>query len=722
MPPSALRDRKRERTRRALQRAAVEMFESRGYEATTVADIAAAAEVGTRTFFNYFASKEELLFPEPDERVTAAAHAIATRHADERPVEVLLRALRAAGDNPGDQLGDDLGARIAVLRAQISRTVPAVSGRAAHAQLAAQMEIAHHLRAAFPDELDEVEAAALVGAVVGAVSGALTALFAQPRGIEDSDRLHRQIGEITNKVLAPWLNPAPGQTIGDPARPDTGSVATPTRSAPTPESEGIRPDSADDPSPRFRSTGNEPAPQQHNPPVSAGGDAREDSADNQGRSRADTRVDAESSVPLHPLDDEVGPHAFASGLTGVREAALRLDFEEPESPAPQSEDPQPADIRRAGEDDDIVASVGKPEIQVSEDTGKAGSEDGVRTGATPRLVHSASAPSNAVGPADATSKVVRLADATANVVRPGDASSNVVRPTDATANVVRPGDASSNVVRPADVTSNVVRSGDVTSNVVRPGDAPSNVVRPEDASSNVVRAGEVPSNVVRLPGVSATVAWAGEPERTSPSAAARLHDLAAAVRGVRGDSVSGQWAREGGARDGQGESASVNPGRGEGNPAEGGADRPAADGWAAQQPAPVRTETGEFVVREHPAPRPPRPAVMVPPWRSRMHVNSAVFRPISEASAQLEYADAGKLYKEAVRTLRAGNAFGENAIDHAETAAVDAGIGVDAAESASVPDGNGPELGGSTPTAGESVDAGTALGESGSEAENEVLV
>ncbi len=205
VPPSALRDRKRERTRRALLETAVEMFEARGYEATTVADIAAAAEVGTRTFFNYFESKEELLFPQPDDRVQAAVHAIATRRADERPVEVLLRALRAAGDNPGDHLGDTLAARIAVLRAQVSRTVPAVSGRAAHAQLVAQHEMARHLRAAFPEELDEVGAAALVGAVVGAVSGALTVLFSGRHAIEDGERLQRKIRETTSRVLAPWL-------------------------------------------------------------------------------------------------------------------------------------------------------------------------------------------------------------------------------------------------------------------------------------------------------------------------------------------------------------------------------------------------------------------------------------------------------------------------------------------------------------------------------------
>ncbi|AFU03251.1 transcriptional regulator [Nocardia brasiliensis] len=171
-----------------------------------MADIAAAAEVGTRTFFNYFASKEELLFPETDERVRAAVAAIGSRRPGERPVEVLLRALRAAGDNPGEHLVDDLSARIAALRAQVSRTVPSVSGRAAHAQLVAQREIARQLHAAFPAELDEVGAAALVGAVVGAVSGALTVLFQQPiNGADDGERLHRQIHETTSRVLKPWL-------------------------------------------------------------------------------------------------------------------------------------------------------------------------------------------------------------------------------------------------------------------------------------------------------------------------------------------------------------------------------------------------------------------------------------------------------------------------------------------------------------------------------------
>jgi AcrR family transcriptional regulator len=61
-PPLDLRARRKLRTRRALQQAALYLFAEQGYEETKVADIAARAEVGLRTFFLHFPTKEAVLF------------------------------------------------------------------------------------------------------------------------------------------------------------------------------------------------------------------------------------------------------------------------------------------------------------------------------------------------------------------------------------------------------------------------------------------------------------------------------------------------------------------------------------------------------------------------------------------------------------------------------------------------------------------------------------
>ena len=195
-----LRDRKRARTRRALVAAAVDLFETRGYDETTVADIAATAEIGTRTFFSYFAAKEELLFPESDGRVRATVDAIATRRPGERPADVLLRALRNVGATNDDMVGQ-LGA----LRMRLFQTVPAVRGRALQIQLDAQRKIASHLHDAFPDDLDEASAAALVGAFVGAITGALQVLLEDPAATgREPAELREALRRATDVALAPW--------------------------------------------------------------------------------------------------------------------------------------------------------------------------------------------------------------------------------------------------------------------------------------------------------------------------------------------------------------------------------------------------------------------------------------------------------------------------------------------------------------------------------------
>jgi AcrR family transcriptional regulator len=198
--PSTLRDRKRERTRQALVAAATDLFTRRGYDETTVADIAAAADIAPRTFFSYFASKEELLFPESDDRIRAAVDAIASRRPTEGPADVLLRALRDVGATSDDMVGP-----LAALRTRLIRTVPVVRGRALQLQADAQRDIAGHLRRAFPDELDDLSAGALVGAFVGAISGALAVLLDDPATPTDPAAMRDRVRRATDIALAPWM-------------------------------------------------------------------------------------------------------------------------------------------------------------------------------------------------------------------------------------------------------------------------------------------------------------------------------------------------------------------------------------------------------------------------------------------------------------------------------------------------------------------------------------
>jgi AcrR family transcriptional regulator len=71
-----LRERKKERTRGLIASTALALFSQRGYQATTVADIAEAAEVSERTVFGYFATKEDLLFADHLALAEDLAHAL----------------------------------------------------------------------------------------------------------------------------------------------------------------------------------------------------------------------------------------------------------------------------------------------------------------------------------------------------------------------------------------------------------------------------------------------------------------------------------------------------------------------------------------------------------------------------------------------------------------------------------------------------------------------
>ncbi|MDQ0792958.1 AcrR family transcriptional regulator [Streptomyces sp. B1I3] len=80
--------------RRELAAAAMELFATKGYEATTVDEIAGAAGVARRTFFRHFRSKEEAIFPDHDDTLVRAEAVLNAAPAHEHPLDTVCRGIK----------------------------------------------------------------------------------------------------------------------------------------------------------------------------------------------------------------------------------------------------------------------------------------------------------------------------------------------------------------------------------------------------------------------------------------------------------------------------------------------------------------------------------------------------------------------------------------------------------------------------------------------------
>ncbi|MFE1596798.1 TetR family transcriptional regulator [Nocardia sp. NPDC058705] len=136
----SLRDLKRERTRQSIVDTAFRLFAERGFDGVTVAEIAAAAEVGTRTLHRYFASKEELVFPEDDDLRADLTRLLAERPAGEHPETTLAVVIGPLIDRFG---GEQL--TTARTRDALIADSPALRARDLAKQAAVEQLIEQHL-------------------------------------------------------------------------------------------------------------------------------------------------------------------------------------------------------------------------------------------------------------------------------------------------------------------------------------------------------------------------------------------------------------------------------------------------------------------------------------------------------------------------------------------------------------------------------------------------
>ena len=107
-PAPTRRERKKLETRQALEQAALRLFAERGYEQTTVEEIAEAADVAVRTFFRYFSSKQDVLFGDVvKDRVSRLRTELAVRPRRESPITsitTVMDLLDVAGEDEEEQI------------------------------------------------------------------------------------------------------------------------------------------------------------------------------------------------------------------------------------------------------------------------------------------------------------------------------------------------------------------------------------------------------------------------------------------------------------------------------------------------------------------------------------------------------------------------------------------------------------------------------------------
>jgi AcrR family transcriptional regulator len=102
-PVEGLRERHRKRTAADLEAAALDLFTERGFDAVTIDDIAAAADVSRRTFFRYYGSKEDVILSDHPKRLDELQAALDRRPADEPALAALRHAIMSLADSYEEQ-------------------------------------------------------------------------------------------------------------------------------------------------------------------------------------------------------------------------------------------------------------------------------------------------------------------------------------------------------------------------------------------------------------------------------------------------------------------------------------------------------------------------------------------------------------------------------------------------------------------------------------------
>lgn len=201
--------------RDALVAAAFRLFLERGYEQTTVDDIVALAGVGRRSFFRYFPSKEDVVFPDHERCLADMTAFLAASDEGHEPVRRVCDAarlvLRMYAENPS----------FSVQRYRLTKQVPGLRAYELSVVWRYERALAEYLRGRFTGRPDgNLRAEVIAAAVVAAHNNALRSWLRSDGTDDASTTVDHALGYVQSAFGAPPAIPPAAPAPERPQRPE----------------------------------------------------------------------------------------------------------------------------------------------------------------------------------------------------------------------------------------------------------------------------------------------------------------------------------------------------------------------------------------------------------------------------------------------------------------------------------------------------------------------
>jgi len=192
---AGLRERKKARTRASLREHALRLFRDQGYQATTVEQIAAAAEVSPSTFFRYFPTKEDVVLQ--DDMDVRMVEALEQQPAQIGPIAAIRAAMRQV---LGSAARDDRDMFLET--AALSMAVPEIRARAYDEFARAITGFSEALAKRSGRPADDLAVRTAAGAVIGVVMSITMPWHEQPVDHASMEQMFAQIDQALGLLEA----------------------------------------------------------------------------------------------------------------------------------------------------------------------------------------------------------------------------------------------------------------------------------------------------------------------------------------------------------------------------------------------------------------------------------------------------------------------------------------------------------------------------------------